>query len=158
MIQFMPQSHEALYERVLKLCPDVAHLKSISGEPLQYFSVDDGRDLLGFSIFEFITPSIAIFHTLYVSPQERGHQFGDGLFRATLNGIEIRGGAHVIFLNVEALGRFYDREGIPTGIREELSGSGVPIAMLHTLENHPFHYLHDIAEFFSKPCKGHLKK
>jgi len=158
MIQFMPQNHEMLYERAIKLCPEVAHLKSISGEPLQYFSVDDGRNLLGFSIFEFISPQVAVFHTLFVTPQERGNQFGDGLFRATLNGIEIRGGAHVIFLNADALNRFYDREGIPTGSGEDLTRSGVPTTMLHTLENQQFHYLQDIAAFFSKPCKGHAKK
>lgn len=158
MIQFMPQKHEAIFKNALKICPDLANIASLSGEPLQYFSVDDGGDLLGFSVFEFISPSIAVFHALYMVPQERGNRFGDGLFRATLNGIEIRGGNHVIFLNVTALKRFYVHEGIPVGSLDDLSGLGVPISMLDTLENQAFHYLRDIAEFFSKPCKGRLNK
>lgn len=123
-----------------------------------HFVVYEGDRLLGICQFELIDVRTAIIDCIYISPSERQMKIGDGLLRATLNGIEIKGGSSVIFIANEEEQSFYKHIGF-----EALDVHDAPLtSVIDKVQKLRFDnvlmQLKSISEFFNQPCKSSRKK
>lgn len=123
-----------------------------------YFVVCDGDVIIGICQFEFIDPNTALIDGIYITPAERKLKLGDGLLRATLNSIEIRGGSSVIFIANEEEHSFYQHYqfGDIDLQNQPLTSSNEKIQKMSN-GNHLMQ-LTSISEFFNKPCKSSVKR
>ncbi|GAB6108883.1 GNAT family N-acetyltransferase [Fusibacter bizertensis] len=123
-----------------------------------HFVVCEGDRLLGICQFDFIDNSTAIVDCIYISPSERKMKLGDGLLRAILNSIEIRGGSSVIFIANEEEQLFYKHAGFE--VLDDSKITSIPV--LDKVDKLSFDnglmQLKSISEFFNQPCKSSLKK
>lgn len=124
-------------------------------EETKCFLVEDGGQIIGACVYDWLEPHIACIQAIYLNESERKYKLGDGLFRATLNSIELNGGSHVICCGCENEIAFYLHEGLDliskrsTRVSEGIWDKGI------CSKQDQFAFLESIQAFFSKPCKGH---
>lgn len=157
MIQFRPYNQQ-------KDVPMMNLLTDLGIETFVYlkketkcFIVDDGGQIIGVCIYDWIEAHMACIQAIYLKESERNYKLGDGLFRATLNSIELNGGSCVICRGCESEITFYVHEGL-----EQLSINSTRLSnriweKVICSKNDQFAFLESIQAFFSKPCKGHNK-
>ncbi len=160
MIQFRPYT-EKTNESILTLLTafeiDLTMIEKIMHVDTRFFIIDDGDAIIGFCAYAFVSPELAHIMAIYVAPTERNNKFGDGLFRAVLNSIEIHGGRHVVLSGNQTELDFYSHEGLsPVALNREGLSAEVHSA-INPLQNETFSYLESIDGYFKKPCKGQLK-
>jgi len=160
MIQFRPYT-EKTSESILALLTqfeiDHAMIEQLMHVDNRFFVVNDGDAIIGFCAYTFATPELAHIMAIYIVHSERKNKFGDGLFRAVLNSIEINGGVHVILSGNQMELNFYTHEGLsPVALNRDGLSAEVHSA-LNPLQNESFSYLESIENYFNKPCKGQLK-
>ncbi|AKL95407.1 hypothetical protein CACET_c19590 [Clostridium aceticum] len=119
----------------------------------EYIVALDGKIPFGFSKIKFYDGDLAEISAIYVSPQERGNRFGDGILRATLNYIEKQGYFWAVIQDTENkdLFEFLKKEGLqllkqldtPQNIQEHL--------LKYNVENT---FFCDIPLFFNQGCKS----
>jgi len=160
MIQFRPyleKTHETLLAMFTAFEIDLVTIENLLHVDNRFFVIDDGESIIGFCAYTFATPELAHIKAIYVAPNERNNNFGDGLFRSVLNSIEINGGVHVILSGNETELAFYAHEGLSSvGLSREGLSSEVH-SVINPLQNETFSYLESIKSYFDKPCKGQLK-
>ncbi len=123
-----------------------------------HFVVYDRDVILGICQFEFIDPDTALIDGIYITPAERKLKLGDGLLRATLNSIEIKGGSSVIFIANEEEHSFYQHYQFEDiNIQNQRLASTYEKVQKMCNGNHLMH-LSSISEFFNQPCKGSIKR
>ena len=160
MIQFRPYTEkttEALLALLTIFEIDQAMIEQLLHVDNRFFVIDDGDAIIGFSAYTFATPELAHIMAIYVAPQERKNKFGDGLFRAVLNSIEINGGRHVILSGNQTELDFYAHEGLSSVALNREGLSAEVHSVINPLQNESFSYLESIENYFKKPCKGQLK-
>jgi N-acetylglutamate synthase-like GNAT family acetyltransferase len=160
MIQFRPYT-EKTSESILAMLTafeiDHAMIDQLMHANNRFFVVDDGDAIIGFCTYAFVTPELAHIMAIFIVPSERKNKFGDGLFRAVLNSIEINGGMHVILSGSQTELDFYAHEGLsPVALNREGLSAEVHSA-IEPLQHETFSYLESIEKYFKKPCKGQHK-
>lgn len=123
-----------------------------------HFVVYDRDIILGICQFEFIDSNTALIDGIYITPAERKLKLGDGLLRATLNSIEIKGGSSVIFIANEEEHSFYQHYQFEDiNIQNQLLTSSYEKIQKMGNGNHLMQ-LSSISEFFNQPCKSSVKR
>ena len=155
MIQFRPynQKKDRLVKEIFQSLG--IEKQAFYSEDAKYFLIDTGEEIIGICAYEMIESHIAHVRTIFIKETERRFKFGDGLFRATLNSIDLNGGISVIFTGNEKELAFYLHEEM-----EEIThgSSRLNVAVWDKIlcnSESKMAYLESVGDFFKKPCKGH---
>lgn len=103
------------------------------------FIAEEAGEILGACVFSYQigAADTAIVKSIYIIPEERSRNLGDGLIRSTLHYLELHGVKNVKFISNDRVALFYKSEGFVFVNEDE--------------------YVTKLPDFFLKPCKGNGK-
>lgn len=104
------------------------------------FIAEESKRIIGTCVFAYQTGAAeaALVKSIYILPEERGQNFGDGLLRSTLHYLELQGVKNVKLLSNIGVYEFYLSEGLENVKENE--------------------FVTKLPDFFLKPCKGSGKR
>lgn len=131
MLQFKPVPGELLMDYMKDEGFANPVIKSENG-----FILEGNGEILGVCAYDILEQTMGYIHYIYVKPSERRQRFGDGLFRAVLNSMDLRGVISVACSSqcTDLESKFYKFEGL------EWSGNQYRLSSINA--------------FFKKPCKS----
>lgn len=148
MIAIKPYDEKYAYETSVllkELQLDVADFSDLHALMI----IVDGSSVVGASHYSLNASGQAVIDILYVSAGLRGLKLGDGLIRAMLNALFLRGYKSAYFMSNKELANFFDHMEFEPLLSEVKTTSPYYIR-----DGQIMHFLSDIDAFFSKPCKS----
>lgn len=139
---------------------DLVSIKKFSNRPIKedvdfYMIIMDGERLLGYAAVTLPCDEFAVINELYILPSQRGMGLGDGLLRATLNAIDLKGIHWILIEGHKELNSFLIHEELSPLNKDE-----IPFKLISSLKKwdkdygYKEYYYCQPREFFSKKCKG----
>lgn len=136
MIQFRLESYEEKAKHALWI--NNAFEYAVQLEDLVFIAEESGR-LLGTCVFAYQSGAAdtAIVKSIFIAPEARNQNFGDGLIRSTLHYLDRQGVKNVKFISNRDLAPLFRSEGFVFVNEGE--------------------FVTKLPDFFLKPCKGNGK-